>query len=417
MAVSYMDFTSPDVQFFFDVNKNRAFTTNSRNYINSLGVQQLNTLGNASILDIFFSKGHYVEPHYHQNATELVYCVSGAVNVSFLNPFTQKLQTVVIRPGQVANVPQGWWHYEEATEDDTHLIAIFDAPTPQVILGSDILRLTPARAMAEAYCLDEAKWKEAVAPIRQTVGIGPLDDCRQSHVAGKGGSKDTRQPAPAKDSQTAASATFYGAYANSPYPGQAAPIRVPATPFAAWAGNGGPQGNDGQPGYVHAASSPYPYPPAQGYSYPSYPANVYGQQPPPPPFAQASPQLRSQPYSVPAPQSPPQSYVQSRQNRTAPFSPPYAQAYPQPQPQSQPYASPQPHPQPFAASSPQPQPQPYAIPSPQSPAQAYAGARSQPRPQPEPQRRPQARPEQPNSPHRSGDKGTSGDSRTGNKSV
>ncbi|MBH9788041.1 cupin domain-containing protein, partial [Clostridioides difficile] len=75
-----------------------------------------------------------------------------------LNPFTKKIQNYPIKPGQVANVPQGWWHYEVATEDDTHLLAIFDAPTPEVILGSDILKFTPANIMAHTYCLDEEQW-------------------------------------------------------------------------------------------------------------------------------------------------------------------------------------------------------------------------------------------------------------------
>lgn len=184
MAISYMDYTSPDLQFFFDVNKSNAFFTNSKNYINILGYKQLNTLGNASILDIFMSKGHYVEPHYHQNATELVYCVSGKIAVSFINPFTNKLYNIPITPGQVANVPQGWWHYEQATEDNTHVVAIFDAPMPEVILGSDILRLTPPKVFADTYCLDEAKWKEAVAPITKTVGIGPLDSCGKTRADG-----------------------------------------------------------------------------------------------------------------------------------------------------------------------------------------------------------------------------------------
>ncbi len=54
-----------------------------------------------------------------------------------------------------------WWHYEVATEDDTHLLAIFDAPTPEVILGSDILRFTPSNIMAHTYCLDENRWKKS----------------------------------------------------------------------------------------------------------------------------------------------------------------------------------------------------------------------------------------------------------------
>jgi hypothetical protein len=87
----------------------------------------------------------------------LVHCISEAATISILNPFTKQLLHYTITPGQVANVPQGWWHYEIATLDNTHLLAIFDAPTPEVILGSDILKFTPAIIIAHTYCIDEAQ--------------------------------------------------------------------------------------------------------------------------------------------------------------------------------------------------------------------------------------------------------------------
>ncbi|WP_445477494.1 cupin domain-containing protein [Lysinibacillus irui] len=174
-----IDYSSPSAEFTFDVNKSPLFKKDSRNYINVLGVEQLNTLENVSLLDIFLSKDNVVEPHYHQNAAELVYCITGAATVSLLNPFTKKIQNFPIKPGQVANVPQGWWHYEIATEDDTHLLAIFDAPTPEVILGSDILKFTPANIMAHTYCLDEEQWKKTIAPVVPTTYIGPAKGCRQ----------------------------------------------------------------------------------------------------------------------------------------------------------------------------------------------------------------------------------------------
>ena len=59
------------------------------------------------------------------------------------------------------------------------LLAIFNAPTPEVIFGSDILRLTPSSVMAHTYCLDEQQWKQAVAPIQSTTVIGPPKDCNQ----------------------------------------------------------------------------------------------------------------------------------------------------------------------------------------------------------------------------------------------
>ncbi|SFJ12845.1 Cupin [Paenibacillus sp. UNC496MF] len=184
MAVSYMDFTSPNVQFTYDLKNNNVFTKDSRNLIDALGIQQLNTLGNVSLLDIFLSTGNVVEPHIHQNASELVYCIAGAAVVSLINPFTKQLLNFPIAPGQVANVPQGWWHYEIATADNTHLLAIFDAPVPEVILGSDLLRLTPASVYAHTYCLDEATWKAAVAPITNSVFIGPPVGCANNQVAG-----------------------------------------------------------------------------------------------------------------------------------------------------------------------------------------------------------------------------------------
>lgn len=175
-----MDYTSPSTQFFFDVNTSLFFKKNNQNYINVLSINQLNTLGNVSLLDIYLSAGNVVEPHIHQNASELVYCVSGAAVVSLVNTFTKKLLNFPIKPGQVANVPQGWWHYEIAMEDNTHLIAIFDAPIPEFIGGSDLLRLTPPEVFAQAYCLDAAKVKETFAPITDTVFIGPPNSCNKN---------------------------------------------------------------------------------------------------------------------------------------------------------------------------------------------------------------------------------------------
>ena len=60
-----------------------------------------------------------------------------------------------------------------ATVDNTHLIAVFDAPVPEFIAGSDLLRLTPASVLAHTYCLDEDKVKDTLAPITDTVIIGP----------------------------------------------------------------------------------------------------------------------------------------------------------------------------------------------------------------------------------------------------
>ncbi len=176
-----MDYTSPSTQYAFDVNTSPLFRKDTKNYINVLGIKQLNTLENVSLLDIFLSTNNVIEPHYHQNAAELVYCISGTATVSMLNPFTKEILNFTILPGQVANIPQGWWHYEIALVDSTHLLAIFDAPTPEVILGSDILKFTPSNIMAHTYCLNEEKWKEAISPVKPTAYIGPYKNCNKSN--------------------------------------------------------------------------------------------------------------------------------------------------------------------------------------------------------------------------------------------
>lgn len=175
-----IDYTSSSTQFTFDVNTSPLFKKDNQNYINILGTAQLNTLENVSLLDIFLSTNNVVEPHYHQNAGELVYCISGAATVSLLNPFTKQIQNYPIKSGQVTNIPQGWWHYIVANADNTHILAIFDAPTPEVILGSDILKFTPTAIMAHTYCLDENVWKQTIAPVVPSTYIGPPNKCNQS---------------------------------------------------------------------------------------------------------------------------------------------------------------------------------------------------------------------------------------------
>ncbi|KFN03180.1 cupin domain-containing protein [Bacillus clarus] len=177
---SYIDYTSPSTRFTHDLSKSNFFKKDAQNYINVLGIKQLNTLDNTSLLDIYLSTSNVVEPHIHQNAAELVYCISGSAVVSLLNPFTNQILNFPINPGQVANIPQAWWHYEIASEDNTHLLAIFNAPTPEVIFGSDILRLTPSNIMAHTYCLDKQQWKKATSPIQSTTVIGPPANCNQN---------------------------------------------------------------------------------------------------------------------------------------------------------------------------------------------------------------------------------------------
>ncbi|RKD24538.1 glucose-6-phosphate isomerase [Ammoniphilus oxalaticus] len=183
MAVSYMDFASPNARYTYDLRNNPIYQKDPRNFVNGVGIQQLNTIGNIFLLDVFLDAGNVVEPHSHPNASELLYCVSGAAVASFINPFTNELRNFPLKPGQVASFPQGWLHYATATEDRTHLLATHDTPLLQTVWFSDLLRLLPPQVFAHTYCLNEQQVKETLSPIKERVVIGPPKNCHQQPQA------------------------------------------------------------------------------------------------------------------------------------------------------------------------------------------------------------------------------------------
>lgn len=169
-------------KFTYDMSDNLLFKKDEENYIDALGIQQLNTIGNIYFLDIYLSANNYVDLHYHPNASELTYCISGGVEVSFINPNTNEWQQFNLKRGDVVSIPQGFWHCARATEDNTHLLATHDTNNLQTIFGSDILRITPAEVMADIYCLDESELAHVLQPIDKTIVIGPPVDCTRPEV-------------------------------------------------------------------------------------------------------------------------------------------------------------------------------------------------------------------------------------------
>ena len=77
MGKQDIDYKDPNLHYSYDLAQSRFFTKNKENYINVLGIEQLRTIGNVFLLDVFLSAGNVVEPHYHSNASELIYCITG----------------------------------------------------------------------------------------------------------------------------------------------------------------------------------------------------------------------------------------------------------------------------------------------------------------------------------------------------
>ncbi|RAR43632.1 cupin domain-containing protein [Paenibacillus sp. MDMC362] len=275
--------TSPNLKLFADSNDTLNYKRDAGNYITQVFENQMPAIA-TGFFNVHMTKGIIIQPHWHTNVDELVFVISGEVLTSVFNPFTQKLMTYKLKPGQVSMLPKGWFHWILTLSDKAHILTIFDKPTPDIVYGSDFLRHIPKEILHIAYCVNEEDYAKAVAPLKETVILGPPPGC---------GKRDDHAP-------------YVESIQRQPF-GQPFPFNVlPPSP----------------PSYYGYA----PPPP----SYPSYPYNYQ--------------QVRMQQYGVSpsySPYSQPPSYPPQ-----ASFSPPFAQpvTYSQQAHQHTPFFQPQPQP-------------------------------------------------------------------------
>jgi quercetin dioxygenase-like cupin family protein len=165
--------SSPSLNLSFDLSAAPFFQQNTQNFILQQFDKQLPVMQNLGLLDIYLSRGHSIEAHWHPNAAELVYVVQGEAVISILNPLTLQILSYRVKRPQTVYVPKGWWHWQIAAQDHTHLLAIFDNSSVQTVYGSDILRKTPPEVFQLIYNVNAAQLAQVLKPIDQTVVIGP----------------------------------------------------------------------------------------------------------------------------------------------------------------------------------------------------------------------------------------------------
>lgn len=170
---------APDLKLAADSNQVLNYKRDPNNYITQLFGEQLPAIRNG-FFNVHLSKGIIIQPHWHTNVTEMVFVISGEVVTSVFDPFTQRLMTYHLKPGQVSILPKGWFHWIIAQTDQVHLLTIFDQPTPDIVYGSDFLRAIPKEVMMRAYCINEEDYATAVAPLRESVILGPPPGCSAS---------------------------------------------------------------------------------------------------------------------------------------------------------------------------------------------------------------------------------------------
>ncbi|BAD65913.1 glucose-6-phosphate isomerase [Shouchella clausii] len=176
---------SPSLNLAGDSTRTLNYQRDPQNYITQLFAAQLPAIP-TGFFNVHMSTGIVITPHWHTNASELVFVICGKVQASVFNPFSQKLLTYELVPGQAVVLPKGWFHWIVALTDGTHLLTIFDKPTPDIVYGSDFLRFLPGSMMELAYCVNGNAYENVVAPIQESVILGPPTWCNEKGQHPKG---------------------------------------------------------------------------------------------------------------------------------------------------------------------------------------------------------------------------------------
>ncbi|WP_067933780.1 cupin domain-containing protein [Alicyclobacillus kakegawensis] len=151
------------------------FRKDADNVIYQVTSDQLPILNRIGLDDLFMTKRHIREPHWHPNAAELDYVVAGEVDISMVDPIRHRLLAYHVTPGEVVFIPINWWHWITALSDEVHVVQVFSHAKRQIIEGSDVLRKTPAKIFQSAYDVNAKQFTSLLSPITETVVIGPPD--------------------------------------------------------------------------------------------------------------------------------------------------------------------------------------------------------------------------------------------------
>jgi oxalate decarboxylase len=96
------------------------------------------------------------EPHWHTNASELNYCVSGLAQIGLVAP-NGGAQTFTVGPGDVAYLPANWFHYIASISDEPlDLLIFFTNPAPDHIDLSQMTDYFAPEVLAASFGLDPA---------------------------------------------------------------------------------------------------------------------------------------------------------------------------------------------------------------------------------------------------------------------
>lgn len=119
-------------------------------------------------------KGGVREPHWHGNAAELSYCITGNARMTIYSTNARQ-DTFTIDPGQLTFVPKGYWHdVENIGNEEAKFIVVYNSERPEDLGISASVGSMPARVLDRIFGInppgyfDQLNYKSS-----QDVIIGP----------------------------------------------------------------------------------------------------------------------------------------------------------------------------------------------------------------------------------------------------
>lgn len=134
-------------------------------FLNAAGSQTIANADNFPILSdwamsaflVRLNKGGVLEPHWHPNAAELGYCISGRAEMTIYpdaardaDSFT--VHTFTIDPGEIVFVPQGFTHdIENISNEEAKFVIAYNIERPTTIGLSGSVGSMPNRVMDKTF--------------------------------------------------------------------------------------------------------------------------------------------------------------------------------------------------------------------------------------------------------------------------
>ena len=122
--------------------------------VKELGVTEIPCLEGITLFSLHAESRSLREPHWHPNAAELNYCLRGTAQIGIVAPNGER-ETFVVEAGDVAFIPQNYFHYIASISDEPmNFLVFFSNIRPNHIDLSQSFAWFPSEVIAASFGVD-----------------------------------------------------------------------------------------------------------------------------------------------------------------------------------------------------------------------------------------------------------------------